>query len=52
MLVNRSYWLREVAEILNTEFKKDGYNVKSNELPKWVGQCVAVFVKEMRTVMN
>ncbi|XP_072023395.1 uncharacterized protein, partial [Amphiura filiformis] len=48
ILVNKSLWMSDMAEILKAEFQQHGYNVSTMTLPKFLFKVVAVFDKEAR----
>ena len=50
ILVNKSLWMAEVAEILKSEFQQHGYNVSTVTLPQFVFSVVALFDKEAKEV--
>ncbi|XP_072022592.1 uncharacterized protein [Amphiura filiformis] len=50
ILVNRSLWMSDMAEILKAEFQQHGYNVSTMNLPGFLVKVVAVFDKEAREV--
>ncbi|XP_072017994.1 uncharacterized protein [Amphiura filiformis] len=48
ILVNKSMWMSDMAEILKAEFQQHGYNVSTSNLPKFIFKIVAIFDKEAK----
>ncbi|XP_072017993.1 uncharacterized protein [Amphiura filiformis] len=48
ILVNKSMWMSDVAEILKAEFQQHGYNVSTSNLPKLIFKAVAIFDKDAK----
>ena len=36
ILAAKAAWLKDIAEILKTEFQPQGYSVTTTEMPKWI----------------
>lgn len=52
LLVNKSVWMKDLAEILKVEFKPQGYSVTTSELPKVMAQFSSLFLTELKVVMK
>ena len=52
ILVERSFWMTELGEILAKDFKQHSYSVVTKECPKWMASIASVFLSELAQTMK
>lgn len=52
LLVAKSIWFVQLAEILSKEFKPQGYSFSTWELPKWMASFASWFNDDLSTLMR